>query len=470
MATIRKAKSGWWQAIVRRKGHPIQSKTYEAKRDAEEWARDIETRMDRGVFVDRSEAEATTLHEALERYEREVTVKKDGAGQERVRIRSWKNDPLAKCSLASLRGADFAKWRDDRLENVSPSTVQKDLAVISHLFTVAIKDWGLAVTNPIASIKVPTEDNSRIRRFEDDEEERLLAELKPVKGRSIWMIPVVQFAAETAVRQSELLALKWADVDPVRPVVRIRGKDREDGKSRTKNRDKFRDVPLSPRAGSVLAGLPRSIDGRVFPVSAPVVRQAFTAAVKRAGISDFVFHDLRHEATSRLAEQLALHELMKVTGHSSTRMLARYYHPRAEDMALKLIRGEKMPYTVSSRQNAGKTEYIVLNSGTMAPPPHGGPFSTKEAADANCAALLAKLSIEEWIAAHPDSFKVEQIEGEGKVLHIAPDGQWIQNRGRNTFAVHPATDLELEVGEMVRVDKSGDIEFLDRSRPGHGID
>lgn len=148
------------------------------------------------------------------------------------------------------------------------------------------------------------------------------------------MIPLVQLAIETAARQSELLALKWEDVTV--PVLRIRGKERTDGKRRTKNRDKYRDVPLSPKAIKILKGLPRSIGGKIFPVSSQVARNAFIQAVKRAKIEDLHFHDLRHEGTSRLAEKLQMHELMKVTGHSSTRMLARYYHPRAEDMAKKL--------------------------------------------------------------------------------------------------------------------------------------
>lgn len=353
MATIRKRGEGQWEAQIRRKGFPHIQRTFESRVDAEDWATITESEMVRGVFIDRSEAEATTLDEALERYEREVTERKDGAAQERHRIRAWRADPLARRSLASLRGADFSTWRDKRLKSVSPSTVQKDLAVISHLFTTAAKEWGLAVANPIASIKIPHEDNSRSRRLEGDEETRILRELEPVQGRSPWMIPLVQLAIETAARQSELLALEWVDVDLERAVARIRGKERSDGKRRTKNRDKFRDVPLSSRARAILRDMPRSIGGRVFPVSSQVVRNAFIQAVKRARaaylkecekngtkpgniMQDLHFHDLRHEATSRLAEKLALHELMKVTGHSSTRMLARYYHPRAEDLARKL--------------------------------------------------------------------------------------------------------------------------------------
>jgi integrase len=343
MATVRRAKSGWWQAIIRRKGFPDQSKTFEKEEDATKWARDVENKMDRGIFVDRSEAESTTLEKALGRYETEVSKKKDGYDQEKYRIKTWKVDPLAKRSMASLRGADFAKWRDERLENVEASTVQKDLAVISHLFTVARKEWGLEVINPISNIKIPSEDNSRNRRLETGEEAKIIKELTPVPGRgqtrSKLMIPLVQLAIETAARQSELLALTWADVDIDKLSIRLRGKARADGKSRTKNKDKFRDVPMSPIAKQVFEGLKGekvvSID-KVLPVSAQVAKNAFSAAVNRANIKDLTFHDLRHEGTSRLADIYEIHELMKITGHSSTRMLARYYHPRVEDLAKKL--------------------------------------------------------------------------------------------------------------------------------------
>jgi integrase len=86
----------------------------------------------------------------------------------------------------------------------------------------------------------------------------------------------------------------------------------------------------------ILEGLPRSITGMVFPTSQSAVKQAFARACERAGIDDLHFHDLRHEGTSKMADKLQLHELMKVTGHKDARMLARYYHPRTEDLAKKL--------------------------------------------------------------------------------------------------------------------------------------
>lgn len=339
MATIRKKGDFQWHVQVRKKGFDAVTKTFDTRIEAENWAKITESEMVRGVFTDRSEAEATTLLEALDRYEREVSVLKDGYEQEKYRIGIWRADPLAKRSLASLRSADLAKWRDNRLKQSAASTVRKDLAVISHLFTIAAKEWGLAVTNPIKNITLPKEDNARERRMEEDEESRLinaLADSGAGSRSNHWMKPLVELAIETAARQSELLALKWVDVDLTKAVARIRGQERADGKSRTKNGDKFRDVPLSSKARTVLSTMPRSMGGYVFPTTVSAVKQAFVRACERAGIEDFHFHDLRHESTTRLAEKLAMHELMKVTGHKDTRMLARYYHPRAEDLAKKL--------------------------------------------------------------------------------------------------------------------------------------
>ena len=97
-----------------------------------------------------------------------------------------------------------------------------------------------------------------------------------------------------------------------------------------------RAVPLSSRAVELLSALPRRDDGRVFSMRPDSVTQAFERAAKQAGIKDVRFHDSRHEATSRLADKLQAHELAKVTGHRDMRMVLRYYHPRAEDLAKKL--------------------------------------------------------------------------------------------------------------------------------------
>ncbi len=95
-------------------------------------------------------------------------------------------------------------------------------------------------------------------------------------------------------------------------------------------------MPLSPQALEVLRDLPRRIDGRVFGLAPDSVTQAFERACRRAGIEDLRIHDLRHEATSRLADLFEVHELAKITGHRDMRMLLRYYHPKATDFSRRL--------------------------------------------------------------------------------------------------------------------------------------
>jgi hypothetical protein len=115
MATFRKRGPYQWQAQVRKKGQPLQSKTFETRADAERWARLIEVEMDKGVFVSRAEAEATPLNKLLERYLLELTPLKKGAEPESIRLRAFMRHPLALRMVAGIRGVDIARFRDERL-------------------------------------------------------------------------------------------------------------------------------------------------------------------------------------------------------------------------------------------------------------------------------------------------------------------------------------------------------------------
>ncbi len=137
---------------------------------------------------------------------------------------------------------------------------------------------------------------------------------------------IVELAIETAMRRSELLSLRWQDVHLSDRYVRLR--DTKNGEAR--------DVPLTRRAVHVLEALPREQDGPVFPTTADAVKKAFERAVKRAGLGDLHFHDLRHEGTSRLAEKLDNElELSAVTGHKTLSMLKRYYPPARQGPGAK---------------------------------------------------------------------------------------------------------------------------------------
>lgn len=166
MASITK-RGKYWRAQIRRRGYPTQFRTFDTKALAEAWARQLESEMCRGVFKSREEAERTTFAEALERYWSEVASKKRFPKLERYRINRWLRHSLSSYFLANLRGADFARFRDERrAAGKAENTIRLDLALVSHLFEVARKEWGMeGLTNPLKNIRKPSGSKERDRRL-----------------------------------------------------------------------------------------------------------------------------------------------------------------------------------------------------------------------------------------------------------------------------------------------------------------
>ncbi|MHB1176541.1 MAG: site-specific integrase [Sulfuriferula sp.] len=328
MATIIKRGSYQFQATIRRKGYPCQTKTFETKRDAESWARAIESEMDSGRYVSTKEADRTTLHEALTRYAHEVSSQKRSHRTEARRIVVWQKHPLAKLPLSQIRGADIATYIRERREFVSSGTIRLDLAIISHLYTVALQDWGLeSLDNPVLKIKKPAPGKARERRLEAGEEERLLIACATSKTAP-WLGAAVGLAIETGMRASEILSITW-------PQVRLQ--DRAIRLEKSKNGDS-RTVPLTRGAVKILEDLPRSIDKRVIAAfcDSNGLGCAFSIVRKRANIEGLRFHDLRHEAASRFARIFSAQELAKVMGWRTLQMALRYYHPRLDELLEKM--------------------------------------------------------------------------------------------------------------------------------------
>ena len=338
MAFIRKRLDSW-EVSVNKKGFPRRSRTFDTKTAAEKWARQIEGEMDQGVFISRKEAESTTLTEALDRYEREVTPGKKGARQESIRMRVWKRSSLAKCSLASIQGKDIAAYRDARLKEVAPNTVRHELAVLSHVFTIAVKEWGMGgLINPVRQIRIPKAPPGRDRRLKPGELDRIVE-----ASKSEILPSIVRLAVETGMRQSEIAGMAWNRVDLKKRTVTL---------PETKNGEK-RIVPLSSEAVRILSSLPRRIDGKIWDIFSPqTIAVAWRRAVARARAAyekeckekgtkpdpaflvDITFHDLRHEATSRFFEKgLNPMQVAAITGHKTLQVLKRYTHLKAEDLA-----------------------------------------------------------------------------------------------------------------------------------------
>ena len=313
-----------WQAQIIRRGHKRQYKTFDTKTQAEAWARQVEGEMDRGVFTSRAEAEATTLTEALDRYVREVTPRKKAttADREIYTIRWWQASALGPRSLASIRGKDImAALAAKEAEGAAAHTIHLHIALISHLFTTARRAWGMeGLSNPAELVHKPRLPQGRNRRLVNDEHARLMAAALAYGGE---IGPLITWAIETAMRRGEIAAMRWEHLDRTDKVLLI---------PETKNGTP-REIPLSTAALAVLDVLPRRLDGQVWSMRPDSISQAFERVCKAAGIEGLTFHDLRHEATSRLFEKgLNPMQVAAITGHKTLQMLKRYTHLRAEDL------------------------------------------------------------------------------------------------------------------------------------------
>lgn len=341
MATIVLTPSGTYKALVRMTGWPTSSKTFRLKRDAVDWARRTEDEMVRGVYISRGGSERMTLEQALKRYLVEVTPTKKATTQ---RSESTTAQHLigflGKYSMAALSSELAAAYRDHRLAaGKSNNTVRIELALLSNLFTVAIQEWGLGLThNPVAAIRKPSPGKGRDRRLSADEEIRLLDAVSrhsnPMLG---W---IVRIAIETGMRQAEILSLRVHDVDLQSRVARL--SDTKNNSARTvpltiaaaATLRAAIDTPLRPRGTDLVFFGEPGLDGTRRPYQ---FAKVWNGVKEDLGIQDLHFHDLRHEAVSRLVELgLSDQEVASISGHKSMQMLRRYTHLRAEDLVAKL--------------------------------------------------------------------------------------------------------------------------------------
>lgn len=399
MATIVQTKSGKWKAIIRRPrfGVSLKVRTFTRKDDAEGWGRKIESEIERSVWRDVGDAERLTLLQVIEAFERDEVPKKDGADTEKAHLSVMKRDPLMRSVIGRIDEGNIKALRDGWIKTgKAVGTVNRRLTILSSVYEYARVDLKMrALENPISGMMLDGA-NKRERRVAEEEILALCA-----ASDSVFLGTYIRLAVETAMRRSELCKLQWSMVDLDVNVARLPGYITVAGKRvRFTKNGKPRDVPLSPAAVSTLkAPKKRHQDGsssiktlkqakvrktdvdNVLPLKPHSVTQAFGRAVERARdryvenctqkgkdpdprfLVDLHYHDLRHEATSRLAEVFSLHELMKITGQSDAKMLMRYYHPRAEDFAKRMRATSRKPRSaakhgrkrrVSSGRKAGR--------------------------------------------------------------------------------------------------------------------
>ena len=380
--SIHQRKNGSWRAQIRKVGFPNESKDFLTHEAADEWGlRRLSEIQVTGRLINRQLAERTSLGQAIEAYIAKVTATRPAENSrvsEEARLRRFLREEKYLCdhALAYIAPPMLEAWRDRRLlekpsrgplkectpgtrkpvphgryradgtlrknaaqpptpkpvKPISPGTVKREMTLLKRVFDFAMREYSLA-SNPLAANLVdrPAVQDARDVRISFDEWERLLREC--YASRNPWLGYFVEIALEIGTRKGSLLKLVWSDVHLEDSYVVLRGTKN----SRRPKEERVVEVGLSPRAIEILSRMPRSRDGRVFPVKSSTIYSAYRNARCRAGVSHFRIHDIRHELASRLAEAgWEMLDLMKQGDWKDPKSLARYYNPRGTYLGSKL--------------------------------------------------------------------------------------------------------------------------------------
>jgi len=331
----RKYKASWkYRVQITRAGFKTLFKTFDTRTQAKKWARLMETKIDTGSLSDYSEASKLTFGDLLERYlfEGKHATKKDKRNIE-YRVGSIRKDIIADTNLLRLSTRHIAEYRDRKLKVWSPTTFNKHKSLISIIIDVAMNDWGIYLPhNPCKLVKREKEPNPRNRILVNGEYKRLIDACALSKSK--YLKPMVQFSIETAVRQGELLRIRYEDINFNKRTLFI--PETKNGEART--------IPLSEKALLILASIPRQFDGKLFPMSRDSLKVPWNDALRVAVIKNFRWHDLRRHACSRLFEKgLSVPEVQLFSGHKDPRILLNTYTKLSpEKVAIKLMKEEAL--------------------------------------------------------------------------------------------------------------------------------
>lgn len=311
-----------YRVKIRLKGYPPQTETFQRLTDAKKWAQQTEAAIREGRHFKTAEAKKHSFNDLALRYYAEILPHYSEKEQkERKSKLDWWTKNIGHCLLADITPATISEHKSKMTQ--SPATVDKYLKNLSHAFTVAVNDWGWLEDNPVKKVKSPRLPRGRVRFLDDDERQRLLQSCR--ESSNEWLYLCVILALSTGMRQGELMGLKWPDVNL---------KDRYIILHETKNGERRR-VPLTGHGLELLQehAKVRQLDtlllfpGKTHKDKPIDLRKPFETALKRAEITNFHWHDLRHCTASYLAMNGAsLAEIAEVLGHKTLAMVKRYAH------------------------------------------------------------------------------------------------------------------------------------------------
>jgi integrase len=313
MATIRK-RNKKYQVQIRKLGQKI-NKTFYKLDDAKRWSIFYENKINLNGEVERLDTKLK-LSELLDRYLNEITPVKKGSEREVQRIKRLKKEDISNKRVCILKTKDFVEFKQKRMLNGN-RTCRYDLAILHHLYNVAIKQWNYPISfNPVSNVPKPRCNPPRERRLSDSELKYILNE----DFKNPHIKNIISIAIETGMRRGEILSIRPQNL--TKSFLWI--PDSKNGCSRK--------IPLNFKVKRILQNstLP-------FPISVNALKLSWNRMLKRSGIKDLHFHDLRHEAISRFFEKgLSIPEVSMISGHKDIRQLMRYTHLKIEDIAKKI--------------------------------------------------------------------------------------------------------------------------------------
>lgn len=330
MAYLEKQKNGKWRAQIRQAGVSSISKTFITKAEAQRWATEVEKNPVGNFNADLA---AQTVDFIFNKYLHEVSPKKAGGKAEIIRILKWMREvDFMKLPMRKLSHHHLKEWRDNRLTEVSSSSVKRECNLMFAVINYAIREWDAPIPTGVTKVSRPQEHKPRSRNVSKEEIKMIWSVCPgPIGSTAKSYVPVIfEFCCETAMRMGEALAIKWQDLDA--------SGDNHWAVLHTSKNGYGRSVPFTKRAVELIGMLPKGAGtDPVFDINAGTLGAQFRDARRSVGLNDLHFHDSRHQATLMLSQHLPVLELAKVTGHKSLGVLLNtYYQPTGAYLAEKL--------------------------------------------------------------------------------------------------------------------------------------
>jgi len=297
-----------WRAQVQRNGKRS-SKVFDTKRAAQVWAIEQEARAKR----DR-DGGGHTFGDAVDRYLREVSIKKSGKVWEARRLRAMLDHFGADTLLTDIDTPQIAAWRDARLKEVSGSTVVRDANLLRNVFSVARLEWHWMIHRPFDGAKLPAQNEPRQSLWGWRDIRKVLR--APRVGKTAQVQMAFHIALRTGMRLAEVLAAP-AHFDAAAQVVTIKTKTEQAAR-----------IPIGRIAARMLAA------AQPFTVGANEASVLFSKLCRELLITGLTFHDARATALTHLARKVPVEVLAKISRHKNISLLVNvYYRPRAADIS-----------------------------------------------------------------------------------------------------------------------------------------